>query len=396
MPEKPTSLSQISSKKYVDQAKWFLNGFWKDGIEQEAENVWNFANKFIELDTKKKEGNELDEFWSHKFLESQGETLSVVDLRNKLKKIDVDMNKRMSLIEYLLFKYEKGIKECLESPQEDNQKEIEEAAAKLQAVQDALAEVQVQLDAQTKALAEQRKAEEEARASLHTSTNAAIKAKNDAHVALKAEGEAKIQLVNQKKAEEIVKAAEAELKAAVDDLKSQEDSYHNAVKALEVKSTDESIGQVQRNKAANELAQLKGQDPLPLRKAKLTQGAALKKVEKERKGAEEVTAKAVSSHEAAEKSARTSEQSAAAAEEAKQVAEHSAAEAARKREEKEEQAKRVEAAVRDTEARFVEAQEFLEAQKAKGGVAFGSIWWLERELKEAQKYLPKRKQAPVK
>jgi hypothetical protein len=40
---------------------------------------------------------------------------------------------------------------------------------------------------------------------------------------------------------------------------------------------------VQRNKAANELAQLKGEDPLPLRKAKITQEAALRKVEKERK-----------------------------------------------------------------------------------------------------------------
>jgi hypothetical protein len=37
----------------------FLNGFWKDVAEAEAENIWNFANKFIELDPKKKQGNEL-------------------------------------------------------------------------------------------------------------------------------------------------------------------------------------------------------------------------------------------------------------------------------------------------------------------------------------------------
>lgn len=51
-------------KKYSDQAIWFLNGFWKEGAEQEAETVWNNTQKFIELDSKKKDGNELDEFWS--------------------------------------------------------------------------------------------------------------------------------------------------------------------------------------------------------------------------------------------------------------------------------------------------------------------------------------------
>jgi len=57
----------------------------------------------------------------------------------------------------------------------------------------------------------------------------------------------------------------------------------------------------------------------------------------------------------------------------------------------EEQKRQVEEAQRDTEARCKEAEEFLQIVKKKGGVAYGSIWYLERELKEAQKYLPKRK-----
>src|SRR4051812_48080055 len=44
----------------------FLNAFWLEGLDSEAENVWKFTQKFIELDSKKKEGNELDEFLSHK------------------------------------------------------------------------------------------------------------------------------------------------------------------------------------------------------------------------------------------------------------------------------------------------------------------------------------------
>jgi len=34
----------------------------------------------------------------------------------------------------------------------------------------------------------------------------------------------------------------------------------------------------------------------------------------------------------------------------------------------------------------------LEEVKKKGGVAYGAIWWMERELKEKEKYLPQRKQ----
>jgi hypothetical protein len=69
----------------------YLNGFWTEGAQQESENIWKFAQKFIELDDKKKaEGCELDEFQAHKFLESLGETLTVVALRERLRKIDLD------------------------------------------------------------------------------------------------------------------------------------------------------------------------------------------------------------------------------------------------------------------------------------------------------------------
>jgi hypothetical protein len=91
---------------YKDQAVWFLNGFWKDGLEAESENIWNFTQKFVELDLKNKAaGNELDEFGAHRFLESFGETLTVVDMRAQLKKIDIDVNQKCALIEYLIFRW---------------------------------------------------------------------------------------------------------------------------------------------------------------------------------------------------------------------------------------------------------------------------------------------------
>lgn len=84
-------------KNQADQAKFFLNGFWQDGISSEAENIYQLWNKFIIQDAdKKKEGCDLDEFESHKFLESLGETLTVVKLREELRQIDLDNNNRMS------------------------------------------------------------------------------------------------------------------------------------------------------------------------------------------------------------------------------------------------------------------------------------------------------------
>jgi len=299
---------------------------------------------------KKKNGNELDEFKAHQFLEDIGETKTVVELRDTLRKVDIDMNKRMALVEYLLFKYSKSVQELLTLPQGD-QKQIDEAQAKLQAVNDALQDLQVQLDRQQKDLEAQRVAEANAKQS---------------------EEAARQSEATLKQAEAVVKQAEADLKSAVDDLKKQEDDYHNLIKTLETKSNDETVALVQRRAAAATLAQTKQEDPLPLRKAKITQEASLRKVEKERKKAEEA--------------ARKAEQASALAAEESRKAEQATREL-------EEQKKRVEEAIRETEQKFQEANEYLEKVK-KTSVPRGSLWWIERELKEAQKYLPKRKQAP--
>jgi len=108
-------------------------------------------------------------------------------------------------------------------------------------------------------------------------------------------------------------------------------------------------GAVSRNKAKNELEQLKAEDPLPLRRAKLNQEAAVRKCEKARKQAEA---------------------SRAAQEEAQ---------------------RQVEAAVRESEKRRDEALAYLEKVKASGAGA-GQVWWLKRGMYEKQKSLPQAKQ----
>eukprot|EP01114_Cavostelium_apophysatum_P000549 TRINITY_DN1049_c0_g1_i1.p1 TRINITY_DN1049_c0_g1~~TRINITY_DN1049_c0_g1_i1.p1 ORF type:complete len:294 (+),score=124.18 TRINITY_DN1049_c0_g1_i1:218-1099(+) len=292
-------------------------------MDKEAEFVWKSAQKFIELDVnKKKEGTELDEFMAHKFLESLGETLTVMQLREKLRKIDLDQNGKMALLEYFAFRFNKTVKDILDSPQGDNTEEVNKAQEKVTSAQAALSELQKQQEVQQKALDDQKQAQQK-----------------------------------QAEALENLRKSEAELKAAIDDLQAQEAAYANQIKTLEDKSKDPSAGAVTKNKAAAELAQLKQTDPLPLRKAKITQEAALRKVEKERKAADET---------AAALEARTREL--------------------------EEQTRKVEAAVKDAEEQFKAAADYLEEVKRKGGVPLGSIWWMERELQEAQKYMPKKKQ----
>jgi len=369
-----------------------LNGFWKDGAEQEAENIWNFSNKFAELDPKKKEGNELDEFWSHKFLESLGETLTVVKLREELRKIDLDANGKMALLEYLSFRYNKTVQQVIDSPQGDNAEEINEASAKLQAVQDALVELSTQLeeqkqvesqlkqtlDHQKKALENQRR-EEAAQKQVVEELRVAEAAQNKA-------------LEEQQAAEEVVRNAEADLRKAVDELKAQEDAYKTQVDTLTAKSNDTTGSQVGRSKAANELAQLKQEDPLPLRKAKLTQEAVLRKVEKERKAQEVATGKVLEKTKEVEKKRLDAEDAAKSLEDTRVELEKITEELEEKKKEVEQQRIVVENAVSDAQSRCREAEEYLETVKNKGGVSYGAIWYMQREIKDAQRFLPKSKQ----
>jgi len=250
--------SEIVTKKYADQAIWFLNGFWPE-VQSHAEEVWKWVELFGQLDQDKKaDGCELDEFWSHKFLESLGQTMTVIEMREKFRTIDVDFNKRMSLTEYLAYHFKKSIQEVIDAPQGDNQEEIEAAQAAVEAAQKAVDEMVARLDE--------------------------AKAASDAAEAAAAP----------------YRAAVAENEKALEELHAQEKAYQDKKESLEKTKNDMSIGVVKRNKAANELDQLLSEDPLPLRKAKINQEATLRKMEKAAKPFNEASAKATAAKEVAE------------------------------------------------------------------------------------------------
>jgi len=313
---------QIESRNYAGQCKYMLNGFWPT-LEKDAEMVWNWCQSFSELDQDKHaDGNELDEFWSHKFLEGLGETMTVIEMREKFRKIDADFNKHMSAVEYIMFRYNFSIPSVLTCPQGDNTAGIKKAEAMVNEAQKALDEMNAKL-AESKAAAERAK-----------------KAADDA-----------------KKAAKAVAEAEAEAKAALAELQAEEKAFEYKKAALEKTKNDTSIGIVKRNSAANQLDQLLSEDPLPLRKAKINQAAAVKKCERATKAAEAAAQKAADAEKAAVAAENEAEAAAAAA-----------------------------------EKKLQEALDFLEEEKQKGGVAQGDIWWMQREITEKKKYLPASRQ----
>jgi chromosome segregation ATPase len=299
-------LESLCKKTYKEQAVWFLNAFWADFAKDDAEKFWVFVAKAVELDTDKKaDGSDLDEFQAHRFLEHFHESMTVAAMRDRLRNtgaISAGQFKRVPLTHILVFKYNVDWHALVNAVQGD-QEEIRKAQKMLDEVNAAFNEAQSK--------------KEEATAALHSA----------------------------KQREEELRAAKIELEAALNELKAQEEAYNNKTEDLKRKS--EEGGVVQRNKAKNELAQHLGEDPLPLRKAKITQEAAVKKTERAAQAAEA----------AAQEAARAKEAAEIAAEEARK--------------------------------RLEEAEAYLE--KAKNSLPHGGVWWMERELHEAKSYLPKSK-----
>lgn len=314
--------NRLVNKTHTQQAIWWLNGFW-GSLENEADTIWDLVHIMIEIECGKpkkygklkweeKEGNDLDQFQAHRFLEQIGESMTVKELRSKIGFLDIDKNKRLSLTEYLVDKYKKKIVSVIEAPQGG------------QAAQEAL-------DRATKKVED------------------AVVKMNEASAAAEQAAES---LAEAKVAEEESALAKQSVQEAVDEVEAQEKEYNSKIEKLKTKieNKDGRLSTMKINTAKAELAQAEAEDPLPLRKAKLTQKAALKKQKKANKACQKAEKKAAAASEAAE--------------------------------------------VRKTEAEtsLAEAREALRELKEEGdGIAHGNIWWMEKELAERQKNMPKKK-----
>eukprot|EP00727_Mastigamoeba_balamuthi_P000062 m51a1_g10052 hypothetical protein (255) ;mRNA; r:50458-51525 len=100
-------LKEVTVLDVDGQAKAFLRAFVMD-FQGNFEVVLNQAEEYKKYSEGK---NEMDEHRAHIFLEKMGEARTVVDLREKLKQIDVDCNGKMSFVEYALFKHGKTLRQ---------------------------------------------------------------------------------------------------------------------------------------------------------------------------------------------------------------------------------------------------------------------------------------------
>ena len=354
-------LHQICGMSYKAQAVWFLNSFW-DTHSGESEKFWAYVNMANTIDVEKHEdGCALDELNAHRLLEIFDETLTVREMRTQLRSVGaIDESERPKLVplaHLLLARYKVDWHHFVNAPQ-GNQEEINQAQAQLDATKAAFAESEARASAASHALRAAQSAEAAAQA-------AAAEAKATEDEALAREADAR-------EAEAPFKAAQEEVEAALAAVHREEAEYNGKIE--DCKRRSEEGGVVQRNKAKNELAQLQAEDPLPLRKAKITLEAANKRAERARapfeaatKVAEAARQVASAAREDADAKANAASQARAASEEAKAAAD---------------------AALAAAEAALAEAEAFLEEVKKTASGGKGALWWIERELHEQKKYLP--------
>jgi hypothetical protein len=214
-------LKELVAKTHKEQGIWFLNAFWnKASMDKEAEKIWKYTFKFIELDLQKHEtGNTLDELNAHRFLEAFKEPLTVVEMRDALRKTGAippqGKPKDFPITHFLLARFQTDWRALVNASQGDNAEEIARCQKLMKEIQDSIPELQ------------------------------------------KTEAEAKVAAAEQAKQQKIYDDRTAELQ----------------------RKTNEG-GAVQQNKAKAELAQHLAQDPLPLSRAKITAEAAAKRAER--------------------------------------------------------------------------------------------------------------------
>ena len=353
-------LSHLSSLVYKQQAVWFLNAFWSTGpnFSLDAalrEEVWGFHKQCVALDRANAEGgNELNEFDSHRLLEKSDNALTVTKMREVLKDMDMDSNNMVSLTEFMVYKYSVDWKVLVNAPQGCDMTAINAAQSSL----------------------------DTANRLLHIAATAASRAKEDAARTKEAEAFATEEEARATEAEKAARAAEEALvgsnsqnSAALAELHAQESAITSNLAALHLIAEDDNLSAVKKGKAKAEIAMVNAEDSMPLRMAKISQEAAVRKVAKATKKAAATTAAA----ESASKEAINARSNAAAA----AVSAVAAAAAA-------------EDAIPATQNAFTAADSLLASVKAENNVGEagqGQLYYIDRELEEAKKYLPKSRVA---
>ncbi len=347
-------LKLITDKKYKDQAIWFLNAHDCSSDLESCELVWKMHKKFVEYDADNGEdgsylSNEID---AQRVLEHVGSPLTQIQLRKFLGGIKPQRNfKTISLVEVIFcyFSVDNWKELVMRDHTCSNQHELEKAKESLK---DAKAKLKAAMDAKNKSLAD-----------AADSQRAMERANKEEDEALEAENQAR------KLEKEFVEAKEKAEKA-LEELKSQEEEAEKKASDLEKIVDDITVGNVKRQKAKVELSAIKNEDPLPLRSAKLNNEAAVKKLNKSAENSRMAAEVAISSKEKAKTAKNEAE-----------VANQEAIEAADKARE----------AIPIAKEAFKQLREMLVEMMSGETAPRGAMFYIDREMKHAEKYIPRGK-----
>jgi len=121
-PEALELLRDLNSKPVAEQAKAFLRTFILD-FKGNFEEILNLAEYFITFRTRREDDGEvvvcyLEEADLYRFLEAQGHPISAAEFRVELREIDIDTDRRVTFIEYCIWKYKKAVNELIVPPGE--------------------------------------------------------------------------------------------------------------------------------------------------------------------------------------------------------------------------------------------------------------------------------------
>lgn len=395
-----TSFHEIKQKMYKDQAIYFLNAYKDNYNLEKCEAVWQMHKKCAELDDLKEDGNCLsNEVSAHRVLEYSGSPATTTDLRNFLMQVNGETHQAcsqrggrggcegegeehkqdqqpeeeeereqreqpqrhqrgggeesftaISLIEILLFYFKEDWRQISNAPPCYNKAKTEKA-------QNALLEAKKKLET---AIHAEQTSRADAQSSEAAEESAAREQEESSKAAELSRREEMMLIVAKEKAE-----------SALKDVQNQEEKANTKIKELEDIASNDALGIVKRNRAKAELAQIRNEDPLPLRTAKIQNEAAVRRLAK------------------ATKSAR---QAAIAAEHAKKKAKESKICAKEAKLKALEAAQKAEAAIPQARIAFDDLKEMVRDLMKYQKVPQGTLFYINREVKESSKFLPAAKQ----
>jgi len=353
-------LKDITERTFKEQAIWFLNVSFCGEDKECCEKVWQYHKKCVVLHKRRENGNNLNEFDAHRILEYSQKAKTVRELRYWLTKFIpevhghcIESDLKVSLVELLLFIFEVDLNSIAKTALSGNGCEIEEASAGVEVLKTTL----------DYAISESEKAKERAETAKKAGDDAAAEEKRFLE-AVSSANEAK----------KLLDEAERKAEYYLQRIKEEEDQVNVAKAALKDTMSNVSLGNVKRNKAKAELYILEAGDKTPLRKAKLDNEAALTKLRKAKTKAEETASNA--------------QTMATAAERAKILAHSKMDEALKYRAKSEESIPIAMQALNN-------AYSILEKLQKECKIENGTIFYVNREIKEAEKFLPKSKIAAL-